>query len=497
MDTIRTVIHSMEKSQQKEFVYFIQRNRYRRGRKDLQLFNLLKEDKERKPEELVKLLQTQNLNAYHTLRKRLFNHLADFFVLKSTSEDASPVSHVNGLLSVVNYLFEKGLNEQGWKYLRIAESIAQHNEYYDLLNTIFLLQIDHAHLQSALLLQAIIAAYQSNQVLLRQEEKIQIAQGVVKNELIHAREKGMEIDFQQLMGTALNDVDLHSEVMKTPKIVLTLLRIVRTGMIVRKDFYRFEPYLLGHYERLYPDQQKVFNPMVKSEFLYMIAHTCYRTTKFGQSQEYLSTLKNVLLLCSTSYQRQMEVRIVQLESANLVFLNRLEEAIARLTQLLEKQKKRSINLYTNTIVNLGIFYFFKNDFKQSLQLLNQLSHSENWYKKTMGIEWVLKKNLMEILLFTELEYMDLVESRIRSIEKKYSHLKTNPIYENAFHYLSLIKAYLFKQQSNPIWLSQHIEQRFIFDRDAQEDIQAMAFYAWIKAKALQQGFYATLLSLFD
>ena len=164
MDSIQEVILSMDQNQQKEFVYFIQRNKYRKGRKDLLLFSILKEEKERKPRELVKLLQTNNLNSYHTIRKRLFNHLADFFILKSTSSEANPSSYINGMLGVVNYLFDRGLNNQAWKYLLIAETLASQYNYSDLLNSIYLLQIEKSHLNINVSLNDVVLKYQKNQV---------------------------------------------------------------------------------------------------------------------------------------------------------------------------------------------------------------------------------------------------------------------------------------------------------------------------------------------
>ena len=112
----------------------------------------------------------------------------------------------------------------------------------------------------------------------------------------------------------------------------------------------------------------------------------------------------------------------------------------------------------------------------------------------MGIEWVLKKNLMELLLYVELGFDDLVETRIRSIERNFENLKSNPIYNNAFKYLALIKMYALKE-INMVLLEQEIDNQLDFVSYEQQDVQAMAFYAWIKAKATDNDFYPTLLGL--
>lgn len=495
MDNIQEVIHTMDKNQHKEFVYFIQRNKYRKGRKDLQLFNLLKEEKERKPQELVKLLATNNLNSYHTIRKRLFQHLADFFILKSTSEDATAFSHVNGMLGVVNYLFDKGLVDQGWKYLLIAENIAFQNYYHDVLNSIYLLQIEKVHLQDNLVLTDIISKYQNNQEILKQEEKLQIASSIVREQLRRAKGKGLEINFQHLITDTLNKLNINKKVLRTPKIVLNLLKIIRSGIIAKKDFHDFEPYLIETFEQLYEKEGENPNAMVKAEFLYMIAHTSYRNKKFKQSLNYLQELSATLNLCTIPFRKQFNAKTVQLVSANLVFLNRLSEAKENLGKLFNERKTLSNEDHFNTIVNLGIYRFLNKEYKKSHELLTRLSHSDSWYRKTMGIEWALKKNLMEILLFIELGHLDLAESRIHSAERNYESLKSNPIYKKAFDFLKLIKEYLFNYSDKVEGFKDKILDKLDFVPYEQEDIQAMAFYAWLKSKATQKDFYATLLGL--
>jgi len=98
-------------------------------------------------------------------------------------EDASPTSHVSGILGVVNYLFDKGLINQGWKYLLIAENICLQQHYYDILNTIDLLQFEKSHLNTTLKTNEILSKYTQNQKFLQEEEKLQIAKSLIKERI--------------------------------------------------------------------------------------------------------------------------------------------------------------------------------------------------------------------------------------------------------------------------------------------------------------------------
>ncbi|MFM7023738.1 MAG: hypothetical protein ACKOXB_12250 [Flavobacteriales bacterium] len=493
MDSIQEVIHSLSDEQQKEFVYFIQRNKYRKGRKDLQLFNLLKQEKEYKGDELVKQLKTTNQNAYHTIRKRLFAHLADYVVLQSTSGDAGTASHVNAIIGVVNYLFDKGLNKQAWKYISLAEKIAVEHEFRDVLNTIYLLQIEKCHLNPEADIYMLVMKYEQNYEALQLNEKLQIASGLIRNKLNLEKKKGIDINFGDIVDNALQRLKINEKVLNTPKISLDFIKIIRAGIIAKKDFYTFEPFILKAYTKHYKSADQESNPVVKSEFLYLLAHTLYRNKKFTESLYYTNELYKALRACSRAHQKQQQSRFHQLKAANLVFLNQSKDGIDCLNDLLKNEKQLSIEEKSNTLVNLGIYYFLQRDLKKANQILLKLNHSDSWYKKAMGAEWLFKKHLMEILLFIDLKHTDVAESRIRFIERSFKAFKTNPVYERAFGFLDLVKLHITTNDRKT--LIKEIEKQVVFVPFEYEDLQAMTFFAWLRAKASGEDFYATLLGV--
>jgi hypothetical protein len=108
---------------------------------------------------------------------------------------------------------------------------------------------------------------------------------------------------------------------------------------------------------------------------------------------------------------------------------------------------------------------------------------------------VIKKNLLEILLLIELDYMDLVESRLRSFRKKHRDHLLEHKEERILLFVSLAEAY-YKNKSIV-----HA-QEFILKLDEvlhpekkDEDIFALSFYAWLKSKTQSKRTYDTCLSL--
>src|SRR5690606_21516520 len=139
MDDLQTTIETFSADDIREFAYFIQRQKKKKVRKDYELFKLLLHQKNLKPQEIISRLypSAENTVAYYALRKRLMQQLTDYIVLKRMGEDPTAGSTVMGLLSLAQYLLNSGADKLAWNTLRKAEKIAQQNEQFNLLNSVY------------------------------------------------------------------------------------------------------------------------------------------------------------------------------------------------------------------------------------------------------------------------------------------------------------------------------------------------------------------------
>ena len=491
MDNIQQIIHCLDPQEQKEFSYFIQRLKNRNDRKDLRLFQFLKKDMAWKAKDLIQRIPTKNANAYHTIRKRLFGHLSAFIILKSHDKKENNTSGINACYNLSIYLFDQELFDLGWKYLLQAQELAKEQQHFTWLHAIHLLQIEMAHLQQKYSLDEIIQTYHENRRLLQIDEKFVVIQSLIRQDLLDFKKSGQEFEFDTIIKRAMQTSDIQKTVENAPRLFFRLVQIIRSGIIARKEFNSFEPFLVNHYHRLFATLPN--NNPYKTKMLYLMAHTFYRNKKFNASLDAIDEMQNSLDEGSKSQRRLFQGRLWQLKSANLMFLGKLNEGITHLQSLLNSTLRMSVQLKANTIVNLGIYHFLEGEFKTSLSLLNELEHSDKWYQKHMGIEWVFKKNMMEVILYYDLDHIGLCESRIRSIERTYQHLKGNPIYNRAFVFLSLIKSFILNVEHED--LSNKIETSFDWLPKEEEDLQAISFYSWLKSKIQKKSFYDTLLEI--
>jgi uncharacterized protein YbgA (DUF1722 family) len=501
VDHLKTILATLSAEEQKELGRFIGRQKQKKGRKDLELYRLLLQKQDFTAADLVNKLypEAPNVPAYHALRKRLFNHLADFILLKRQENDPTAAASVRGMLSLAGYLFEKRADQVGWNVLRKAEKLAETNEQYDLLNAVYTLQIEHAQSPHGDPLPDIVAKYTRNKARADEEERAGIACGWVNHYLREAKARGGDLPFEAITGQVLAQLDLAHVAADRPKLMYQLLSIARGAVLVRKDFYAFEPYLVGQYEAL--AARGAFGPRhgpYKTGLLYMIAQTQYRNRKFAASLARLGELRAALAGSSKADQQQLGPRCTLLWAMNHVYLGKNDEAVAVLEKVLEGGEADDwpVAQGLNARINLAFCYFQRGDFARANRLLLAAGHSDRWNTKKMGLEWTLRKNLSEIIIQYELGNVDLVLNKVRSIERNFDALLRSPVYANVRTYLQFIRQLTDRPgaAANKAF-SLEVAGAFRFLPVEQEDLQAMSFYAWLKSKMLRRDYYSVLLEL--
>ncbi len=498
MDKIQELINTLSEDDKREFRIFINRQKSKKERKDLDLFELI--NLQTNPKEIQKkLYKNPNKVAYHTLRKRLLKHLTDFILLKQLDEDTTSKSSILGLISLSSYLFKKLSPEMAWRFLLKAEKLATENEQFEELNNIYQLQIEYADTDSAPSIDSIYKKWKTNKILVLEGEKTNIAYSYIKKELNEIKIKGEQKNLEIVINNILKEHQLENVAFKRLETLYKVLDLTRQVMFSRKDFYSFEPYIIKNYKELIAN--KAFskrNHYYKIRILYMIAHVLYRNMKFKESILYLEFMHRGMLEYNRFYYQQFLPKYIQLKSANQTFIGNNPSAINLLNNISEKElKKMPVFEQLNIQVNLCVYYFNESRYKEANQVIQQIEHSINWIEKKMGKEWLLKMNLIELIIQYEIGNIDIVLNRIRSFERNFSSLIEHPIYKRAFVFIELIKTFInspeiiktdeFKKEvSDKITSSTPYEQ---------EDLQAIAFYSWIKSKVIKQDYYSVLLDV--
>ncbi|NDK57624.1 hypothetical protein [Pontibacter fetidus] len=500
MDDLKTTLDTLDEEDKQALAAFIQRQKQKAFRKDLELLHLLQLPKPLTSEQIIARLYKNDPNpvAYYALRKRLMRHISDFILLKRMAEDTTASAPIMGLLSLARYLFEVRLDKMAWNYLRKAEKLAQTNEQFDLLNTIYNLQIDKADNEFADDLDEIIQKRNQNKLAADEEERANIANSIINKRLRDVRRQGSDMHFGRIIQEVLKEYGLSEAVSKRPALLYKLMSIARSAILAGKDFLSFEPYIIKQYQET--EQHYGFskaNQYYKLSLLYMIAHVLYRNKKFTASADYLEQLKTILEGDGKEHYTHFYPRYVFLMVANQVFMRRNPEAIQLMEHLLHKAKVTLTNK-DNLTAHLGLSfnYFTQGAYGKANRVLMNIKRSDKWCESKMGREWVLKKNLGEMIIQYELGNIDLTLNKIRSIERMFKDLLQQPVYSNVSRFLELIKFMIDNPQTitTPAFM-QHVEESLAYTTFERTDIQEISFYAWLKAKMFSRTYYDMLLEL--
>ncbi len=496
MDKLQEIINTLSEDDKKEFRIFINRQKSKKERKDLDLFELICQQIDSKQIQ-TKLYKTPNKVAYHTLRKRLLKHLTDFIVLKQIDGDTTASSSITGLITLSSYLLKNQSTELAWRFLLKAEQSAIDNEQYELLNNIYHLQIGSCDHEFAPDINEIYKKWKNNKELVDENERINIAYNFIKRELNEVILKGEDKNVNELVEGLLVKYGLDDTVFKRPEILYKVLELTRKVKFSKKDFYIFEPYVISLYNELSKHGFSKKNHYYKINILYMIAHSLYRNRKFSESSTYLEEMLNAMTEYNKSYFQQFYPKYIMLLAANNSFSNKNEKSISLLESIQPKiLNKLSTEEQLNIKINLAIYLGYNEDYKKCNFILQTLNHTDNWLIKKMGIEWVLKKSMIEIMIQYELENYEIALNRIRSFERNFSDLFNHPLYSRANQFMQTIKKII----TNPLIIRDksfitEVISTLVKTPSEQEDLQAMTFYSWLKSKMQNKPFYDVLLDV--
>ena len=180
------------------------------------------------------------------------------------------------------------------------------------------------------------------------------------------------------------------------------------------------------------------------------------------------------------------------------YLGRSQEGIAIAERALSSNKKADPVDSNDIRLMLIVFYIQQNAGRNAAKEMAKLNHTDSWYEKKMGIDWTIKKCLVEILLHTQQENTELALSRIKSFKRRYKKYLLTVNEERVADYLLFTEQYILKPEIIQTQKYQQTIENFIITaQNGPRDILIMSFLAWLLAKVRRQTIYETTLKLIN
>lgn len=490
MKDIHGIILTFSKDEKKDFLNKQKQKNLRSDAKNILLFQLL--DHPTIPHDIKKrLYPNKSEGAFHALCKRLQDNLIDFIATQSFDQENSELLLFQKLIFAAKNLLERKQYKIAFKTLAKAEKKALKNNFYEILNEILLIKITHTHLLSDCNLNNLIKDFETNKKLLLQEEKMTLFYASFQYQLKNNHETLTQSLDQSLdqFGISINKNLTFSSLHK-------ILDIINQSSTMLSDYNQTLPFvekILLQLQQASSSQGDLYDHIY---ILYYIANSYFRNKDFSNSMKYLMDIEKLLKLQNGKYHKQFFPQFVLLKALNYNYNYDYKKALDLLENF-DLRQYPSNNIYLLDLqLTQCIIYMQQSDYKKASAILKDFRHSDNWYIQKQNMIWTIHKNLVEIILHIELNHFDLVESRLKSFRKKFgSFLKKNEEIR-VLDFLSLIHTYfLGKNEISKENLLHQTETKLIQKSKQEEDIFAMSFYGWFKAKLLKKHVYNTTLEI--
>lgn len=492
---LEQIISTFSTEDQRDFIQFLEKKNKRRDTKNIQLFKLIARQNNHSKNLFKKLYNSENKDAYHALRKRLYQSIIDFTANTNLKEENSiDIQIIKYILASRTFLTHKQY-KVAYKILDKAEALAQEHHLFPILNEIYHTKIQYAYAHPSENTEVLIKKFKLNQKQCYLEDELNIVYAKIKETLHKVSYKGEIVDFETLLNQLFKEHNITVNDSMTFKSLYQLMTIVSISAFVTKDYLKIEPFLINTYHKLKDHKNKQKQQFYHIQVLYLIANTLFRNKKFKSSLKYLDIMHTEMQLKRKKYYNTFKLKYQLLQILNLNYLGKANEAIKIAEKYLVK-KHPDIEALLDIYLSLIMIYFQQGELSKAKSLFSKFYHTDKWYTEKAGKEWTIKKNLMEILLHLELHHIDLFESRFLSFKRQYYPYLKSINEKRVITYLNLVQVYY----KNPETITSkafydRVENSFEWIKAQQEDIFVMSFYAWLKSKMEQKPIYITTLNL--
>lgn len=495
MTDLNTIVSTFSSENEQRFITYLEKKNKRNDTKNIQLFKLLIADELTSKEICRVLYNSANKDAYHALRKRLYQSLIDFIAnINLDEENSVDMQIIKYILASRTFLIQKQ-PKIAYQILDKAELLAKQHQLFPILNEIYHTKIQYAYMHPTSDLETYIADFRINQKQHFLEEELNLVYAKVRQTLSDMNHTGKTMDFKTIFNSALSDHQIDISESLSFKSLYQLMTIVSLSAFVTNDYLKIEPFLLETYDKLKHHKTKEKQLVYHIQVVYIIANTLFRNKKFEISQKYLKEMHSLMNKQRQKYRSTFLLKHHLLKALNLNYSNRQTEAIS-LLESVKDNKHRDLEALLDIHLALVMFYIQKDDLKNAKSIFSKFYHTDKYYIEKAGKDWTIKKNLTEIILNIELGNIDMVESRLNSFKRSsFDYLKAID-QERVITYLQLVSSYYrYPEKVTTKNFKDKVENAFEWIDEKQEDIFVMSFYAWLKSKMESQPLYKTTIDL--
>jgi len=250
MTNLNEIISTFSTEEQQQFVLYLEKKNKRSDTKNTALFKLLTKNEDDGKAIQLKLYGKPKKDAYHALRKRLYQSIIDFIANTNLEEENSiDMQIIKYVLASRTFLAHKQY-KVAYKILDKAEALASEHFLFPILNEIYHTKIQYAYTNPSVDLDAIITKFKANQKNSFLEDQLNIVYAKIKQTLKTETFLSDGLDFEKLLENTFKTYNINLNDSMSFKSLYQLMTIVSLSAFVTSNYLKIEPFLIRTYQKL-------------------------------------------------------------------------------------------------------------------------------------------------------------------------------------------------------------------------------------------------------
>lgn len=466
------------------FITFLHSRNKRKSTRNIDLFEAYVLGKEEK-------IKTEiGANAFGVLKKRLKDALVDFLGSHRLWKEEQEGVEIYQYMTIGKRLIEERKYKSGYNLLRKAEKLALTEEHWTYLNELYHIYIEYSSSPGSPSLEVLMEKHQHNQKRFIQQENLNLAYAMIKRKFLESEFEGENQDMETVIANVYAQFQISDEMGYSLKSLYQLSQIADIYGATTLNYHKSDQFFADHINALKVDNKaRSWKLKYQFDLYYSIANVYFRKRDFEKCGFYIDILNQLLLGFKGKAFKSNQLRLQMLKALNLNYSGAYLEALKELEGV---QGSDDLSF----ILIRSMIWFQQGELRKTKTELASLQRSDRYYINQKGVEMVMRKNMIEILLYFDLNDPDYVESRMKSFHRKFKAEMNQPKYENVKSFLNLISVL----NENPELKSdddflEKVELSINWKSAEEEDIFFISFYAWLKSKMLGTDLYQQTLEL--
>ena len=480
MDLLKEILITFSSKKKREFEKFLVRKRPSEDRRDITVLNeLFQFYNSPKKEHLIQ----KGKQKYHALRKRLTKELIRFIILQNASNELS-AKDSEGFLNLAKHFKELNKHGVAWFLLEKEEKKCEQTKNYLLNMKIQRLKLEILPYFPQADFDLIKNKLLELQKAQAKEDEFQLYFIQIRNMFAEKLEKGEVEISSPIISKAIEQYSNIKHEKNTPKIQLKIIEILRAEYGVKKNFVGLARELKDYYKQLnFSQEERISFSNSIANIEYIMAYTMLGIRDFGEAKIHLENLKR-LMEKSDLVNLNYIGKYMAISSFLKIFENKILEAIFLIHDAVEKygvkMPEREIN---NLKLNQAAYHCLVREFKLSNKILLVFNKSDGYYQKTMGREWVIRKEMIRAVVQLELNNIDIAETIVLNIEFKHNELFEKKQFMLVKPFIVAMKLFINNPEKATEEALDQIESEGGLDKNKMfRDPRIIVFYAWLRGK---------------